>query len=148
QIHAPERVFEQPAYATPVDRTFAQEVRLLGYSLAPVTDLASLHTASVPSLTVTLVWQGLQEMQTSYRVFVHLIDGEGQILAQSDAEPAQWARPTTGWMPGEYVVDEHTLPLPARMPDADLALRVGLFDAESGERLQLPSGEEFVLIQP
>jgi hypothetical protein len=70
-----------------------------------------------------------------YHVFVHLIDETGNIVAQSDAAPANWTRPTTGWLPGEYVVDAHTLNLPAALPPGPLTLRVGLYDPATGARL-------------
>lgn len=141
QIEAPQRTFEEPAYERAVDEAFGQQVRLVGYSVSPA-------PAAGEPLDVTLVWQALQEMETSYRVFVHLIDEGGAILAQSDAEPAQWARPTTGWVRDEYVIDTHVLSLPAQLPEGELRLRVGLFDAETGQRLQVAGGAEFVLLQP
>ena len=84
-------------------------------SLAVLAILAALDAAQ-HSLTVTLVWQALGEIETSYRVFVHLVDDRGEIVAQADGEPAQWARPTTGWAPQEFIVDEHILALPASLP--------------------------------
>jgi hypothetical protein len=77
-------------------------------------------------------------MSESYRVFVHLVGADGQIIAQSDAEPAGWSRPTTGWAEGEYVVDQHILQLPDGIQVDDLTLRIGLYQAQSGDRL--PSG--------
>ncbi len=73
----------------------------------------------------------------SYHVFVHLIDDAGNILAQSDAIPANWTRPTTGWLPGEYVIDTHTLSLPAELPTCSLSLRIGLYDPATGARLRI-----------
>ena len=147
-VDAPQRLFDTPDFDRTVDRAFGGKARLLGYSLAPVDDLLSLHNGPPATLTVTLAWQALEEMEKSYRVFVHLVSEGGDIIAQSDAEPAQWARPTTGWAAGEFVLDEHVLALPAHLPAGDLALRVGLYDLESGARLRLDGGADFVLLQP
>lgn len=42
-------------------------------------------------------------------VFVQLLSAEGRLLAQSDSEPAQFARPTTTWVADEYIGDNHSL---------------------------------------
>jgi len=73
------------------------------------------------------------------------LDEEGQIIAQSDAEPAGWSRPTTGWAVGEYVIDEHLLMLPEDGEAGDLFLRAGLYDAATGRRL-LSDGSDHVLL--
>lgn len=147
QIEAPDRLFAEPPYRFAIGETFGGAARLNGASLAPASSLAALDAAQ-QSLTVTLVWQALQEMETSYHVFVHLVNGAGEIVAQADGEPAQWARPTTGWAPQEFIVDEHVLALPASLPPGDLALRAGLYDPDSGQRLQTADGGSFVQFQP
>ena len=83
-------------------------------------------------------------MPTSYRVFIHLVNTDGQILAQADGEPASWSRPTTGWVPGEYILDEHSLTLPPTLPP-NASLRIGLYDPATGQRLQAVGGE-FVVV--
>ena len=55
--------------------------------------------------------------------------------AQSDAVPAEWTRPTTGWLPGEYVLDRHAIILPADLPAGKYDLVAGLYDPATGERL-------------
>ncbi len=139
-VEAPQRLLEEPPYSRAVDQVLGEQARLVGYSI--------VRSSAPPTMTVTLVWQGLREMKTSYRVFVHLVDGAGNIVAQSDAEPARWTRPTTGWAAGEYVIDPHVLSLPEPFSAADLALRVGLYDAGTGQRLPLPDGADFVSLQP
>jgi len=121
------------------NETFADVATLLG--------VLSLPGPLLPesSVDITLVWRAERETPASYRVFVHLIDEAGQIVAQSDSEPANWRRPTTGWLPGEIILDEHSLALPEDLPDGPLSLRVGLYDPDTGRRLPTGSGE-FVVI--
>ena len=97
-------------------------IKLLGYNSQVRGD----------ELAVTLVWQALAAPAGRYKAFLHLLDGDGQIVAQSDAEPGGYA--TTEWIANEVVVDEHGLPLPAA-GGGSYRLRVGLYDAVSGERL-------------
>jgi hypothetical protein len=97
-INAPDRNFTPPpiALAVPAQIGFA---RLLG-----LTRVVGPATAG-QTVTVELAWQSSADTPTSYRVYVHLRDAAGNIHAQSDSVPAGWTRPTTGWLPGEYVLD-------------------------------------------
>ena len=137
-ISAPERVFAAPEMETAVGASFGDQIGLAGYSL----------DTTQSDLQLDLVWRALAEMATSYRVFVHLVDAEGYILAQSDGEPANWTRPTTGWVAGEYVRDNHQLTLPEALPPGPLSLRVGLYDPESGARLFTDTAEFVTLPLP
>jgi hypothetical protein len=124
-VTAPDRLFTAPPSETTVDIPFGDEALLSGYSV----------DREAVQLTVTLVWQAMQEIDTSFNVFVHLVDEQDEIVAQSDSGPAGWTRPTTGWAPGEYIRDSHTLDLPAGSGLNGLRLRVGLYDPVSGQRL-------------
>ena len=127
---------------TAVSTTFSQDnqplITLVGLTQSPVSNLQS---------PLTLLWRAEAEMPTSYRVFIHLVDANGQILAQTDGEPANWSRPTTGWVPGEYILDDHTLTLPPDLP-AGASLRVGLYNPVTNQRLQTDSGDFVTLSLP
>jgi hypothetical protein len=140
EIAAPERMFEEPVYDTVAGANFADQAELVGYTME-VDPLAPQETA------LTLIWRGLEQMPVSYRVFVHLVDEDGQIVTQSDGEPAGWSRPTTGWAVGEFVVDRHILRLPDGLLMEDLVLRIGLYDVENGQRLPVGQEDAFV-VQP
>ena len=124
QVEAPQRTFTPPPFQAASGVEFAGVGALAGYSL----DRAGRE------LTVALVWKALATPPLGYKVFVHL-DGGGRVWAQSDAAPAGGARPTTGWLAGEYVSDAHTLALPVDLPAGDYALWVGLYDPLSGARV-------------
>jgi hypothetical protein len=78
---------------------------------------------------------------TSYRVFLHLVGPDGRLLDQSDNIPADWARPTTGWLPGEYITDLHLLTLPGEATDGQYTVLAGLY-SPAGERLLTPVGAD------
>ncbi|KAA3664866.1 MAG: hypothetical protein DWQ04_03515 [Chloroflexi bacterium] len=136
-VTAPDRVFEAVEMETAVSTPFHDQntpiTTLTGYTLSPITD----HR-----LPITLLWQSTTETTTSYRIFVHLIDTNGNLIAQSDGEPANWTRPTTGWTPGEYIIDSHTIPLPDSLPDGPLTLRIGLYDPATNGRLTTDFGDK------
>ena len=147
-VIAPDRQMTPPALALEMDASF---VSAAGEPVATLMGLADASSASpcypVPlsPCSLPLVWRADGESAVSYHAFVHLVDEAGNILAQSDAVPAGWARPTTGWLLGEYITDTHTLTLPAEMPPGRLALRVGLYDPTTGERLRA-NGADAALI--
>jgi 4-amino-4-deoxy-L-arabinose transferase-like glycosyltransferase len=119
---------------------FGPSMELVGYDLA--------DTASVPGslLAVTLHWHALHMPDENYHAFVHLLDAEGNALAQHDGPPGsgETMLPTLGWLPGEYIVDEHPLQLPPDLPGGEYRLGVGLYDPISWQRL----GERVILDTP
>ncbi|MBK8904656.1 MAG: hypothetical protein IPM53_25985 [Anaerolineaceae bacterium] len=141
-ITAPERVFEAVGMETAVNQTFSRDGQPL-ISLAGLTQLPITNN----QLPLTLLWRAEAEVPTSYRVFIHLVNADGQILAQADGEPANWTRPTTGWVPGEYIPDTHTLTLPPDLPP-NASLRLGLYDPATGQRLPTAGGEYVTLPLP
>ncbi len=146
QVTAPERQFAPPSLSVEVNAPFATAD---GQLVATLIGLASPPCSPVPLLpcAIPLLWRAEAETPTDYRVFVHLVDATGAIVAQSDAAPAGWTRPTTGWLPGEYISDTHTLTLPDTLPPGPFALRVGLYDPDTGTRL-LSGAADFVVIAP
>ncbi len=128
QVSVPERTMSQPGIQHPVQAKLGEQVRLAGY------DLDATRLAPGVALTVTLYWQALREMTSDLKSFVHLLDSSGRFVAGSDAIPSNWTRPTTGWLPGEYVTDAHTLTLPGDLAPGLYHLETGLYDAESNLR--------------
>ena len=68
------------------------------------------------------------------KVFVHLLDSSGRLVAQHDGEPVAWHSLTDRWHAGERYTDRHGVPLPADLPPGAYTLLVGLY-RHSGERL-------------
>ncbi|MCX6046041.1 MAG: hypothetical protein NT075_13100 [Chloroflexi bacterium] len=121
------RNFTVPTLAQTADITFGEAIKWLGYQKIQSTN-------SPKTLTVPLIWQALSTPQNSYTVFVHLLNEQGKILAQSDALP-QNGYTTEQWVAGEIVTDTHTIALPVDIPAGRYRLEVGLYDAISGQRL-------------
>jgi 4-amino-4-deoxy-L-arabinose transferase-like glycosyltransferase len=61
--------------------------------------------AANPDKQVTLFWEAEQPVASSLTTFVHLIDRDGQRVAQADKLPGNGSYPTTVWTPGERVID-------------------------------------------
>ncbi|HBY95035.1 MAG TPA: hypothetical protein DEP84_13930, partial [Chloroflexi bacterium] len=132
-LAASTRRFDVPPVSTSVNAILGDQVRLIGADLVPS---AGLRPPGSPlPLTVTLTWQALTTPQTNYTVFVHLLDPNGRIVAQSDTPPAG-GYATSRWLPGEVVVDSHALAVPEGNPSRGrFRLLVGMYDPISGRRL-------------
>ncbi|MCU0506915.1 MAG: glycosyltransferase family 39 protein [Anaerolineae bacterium] len=97
---------------------------------------------------VQLTWRADQPPDRNYKVFLQLLDARNQVIAQRDAQPAGESRPTTTWAAGEPIFDNHGVLIPPGTPPGSYRRIVGLYDAETGERLKLADGSDFVSLPP
>ncbi len=134
RVVAPERRWSVPDGFVSQDVVLGEVIRLAGYAVE-----------TGDTVTVRLAWQAVTEMETSYRVFVHIVGAAGQVLAQSDGEPAGWTRPTTGWAAGEVVLDERAIAIPGNAAPGDYAIRVGLY-VPDGPRLTTTAGDDAIVV--
>lgn len=131
-VEKTDRVYDLPPVAEPVDALFGDEIRLAGYDLAEADG----------GYDLTLVWQVEAQPSQDYTVFVHLLYADGTCCAwQSDAMPRGGNYPTTRWRPGEVVSDTVAIRPAASLPPGTYPLEVGLYLAETGQRLPLSPAE-------
>ena len=114
---------------TAVSANFGNQVQLVGF-YAPPQELRPGKEA-----TVILNWLALRRPTTDYKVFVHLIDINGNLWAQHDGEPVFFFSPTTRWQQGEIVEDRHVLDFRGEPPPGRYQLRAGLYDRATAQRL-------------
>lgn len=91
-------------------------------------------------LHLALRWRALTDIDTDYKVFVHLIEDEGSVVSQSDALHCDWGCPSSQWKQDEIVIDERTLPL-FGLRVGEYKLAFGLYDGQTGERLLVQDGD-------
>ncbi len=116
--------------STPVEADFSHLVRLIGY------DLDTRRAYPGGRMPVTLYWQALTSIPTSYQVFTHL-EGPSGPVAQADGVPVCWSYPTDRWRPGQIIADQHAIYLPPDVPSGNYPLQVGLYLADTLERLDV-----------
>jgi hypothetical protein len=103
------------------------------------------------TVQVDLIWSADTPLPPSLTVFVHIAGTTGNI-AQDDAPPGNGRWPTDWWRPGLYLHDRHTITLPESYDPAQHKIYVGLYDAQTGERLPVvtasgkPIGDSFKLL--
>jgi hypothetical protein len=73
-------------------------------------------------------------------VFAHVLDGNGDLVAQHDGVPAVGFRPTSSWQAGELIADDHWIELPADAALQDATLSVGLYRPADVTRLDRSDG--------
>jgi hypothetical protein len=108
----------------------------------------NLNPAAGEVTQVQLAWKADQTPERNYKVFLQLLDARDQVIAQRDAQPAGESRPTTTWQPGETIFDNHGVLIPPGTPPGSYRRIVGMYDAETGERLKLSDGSDFISLPP
>ncbi len=73
----------------------------------------------------------------NWTIFTHLLDSQGRLVTGDDGEPGQGSYPTVRWHPGELVVTEYQLFIPADAPPGEYTIEIGLYNWQTGERLPL-----------
>jgi hypothetical protein len=127
-------------------------VALVGY------DLDDSWSRPGGSVVLTLYWQAVEVVNLPYKIFVHLESngsqgGSTQLWAAADDFPACGTQPTQSWQVGQTVVDRHVLRLPDEMSPGDYSVRVGLYEPQTGLRMDLldslgnPHGTSFDLTE-
>jgi hypothetical protein len=98
----------------------------------PITLRALAHSPAKvgAALTLVLYWQAENPVTASYTVFVHLIDGAGQLVAQQDNLPVEGLAPTETWKPGAVIRDRYRLAIPVDAAPGQYQVRIGLYTAD------------------
>jgi hypothetical protein len=111
----------------PLAATFGNEILLSGYDL---------EATGPSSFDLSLAWQAKSTPTESYTVFVHVLDQEGNCcIWQQDTKPLQGAHPTDRWLQDEVIIDKYHIDLPDELPGGQYPMEIGLYLAESGQRL-------------
>ncbi len=115
----------------PAHFNFRNKIALVGY------EMDRRKVSPGEAIHLTLYWRGLIEMEDDYTVFVHLLREGDQIWAGADRQPRDGAAPTSSWRKGQVVVDKYELVIAPDAPPDVYEIEVGLYLAETGERLDL-----------
>ena len=96
------------------------------------------------TVNLRLVWRADAKQSADYTVFVHLLDVNGQIVAQHDRAPENGFYATSQWHVGETVADDYALVLPETLAPGAKRLVAGLYDPATGQRLLTAEGRDAV----
>ncbi len=146
----PNRVVEKTLQnsAFEVGSTWYGDVRFVRYTTMPATTatptgitthfgtaitlrsvtLSSTSLAPGDVLGITLNWTTSEPLTKRYKVFIHLLDSNGKLVAQRDAEPGDNLAITTTWVIGKPIEDRHGLLIPVSTSEGAYTLILGLYD--------------------
>ncbi|MFO7683411.1 MAG: hypothetical protein R6X34_25535, partial [Chloroflexota bacterium] len=105
-----------PETAQSAGHRLGEDVVLAGYTVEPTGE---------NEVEVTLYWRAERPLRQNATVFIHLLDAQGNLIAQDDSQPVRNSYPLSIWPTGVFIADRHTLSLPANADPAHLA--VGLY---------------------
>ncbi len=127
------------------EMNFGEQIMLLGYEIqpgplrsriSPLDGADRRELAAGESVQINLYWRNLATQTTDYVLFMHLLDANGQQVAQRDLPLRYEDYPTSHWQPGELVIERADLPLPA-LPPGSYQLLIGLYEPTTGTRLEV-----------
>jgi hypothetical protein len=76
------------------------------------------------------------------KIYLHLVDESGQIVAQWDGLDIAWE----GWRAGDTLWQQHKMDLPPELPPEQYELHLGLYDLETGTRWLTSAGADYLLL--
>lgn len=94
-------------------------------------------------LPLTLVWSVEETPSQRYKVFVHLVNQEGNLKAQTDAEPGGGLYLTDSWRAGLAINDNYGVLLPFDVQPGVYDVLVGMYDF-SGRRLPVTQNNQWL----
>lgn len=132
QLATPQHFIQQAEPTRPVMVQFGPAIQFLGY------DLPSATVTPGETLYLNLYWQALQPSSDNYRAFAHLTDGT-TLWGQQDDDPA-CRLPTSIWRTGQRGLGQFRLPIKPETPPGRYPLIIGLYQANTLERLKIIAG--------
>lgn len=133
-LNRPESV-EIPADATQAELQFGDTIQLRGYSARYREN----------ELGVTVYWEADSHLAENYQVFVHVIDANGEVIAQQDAAPVDNRYPTSQWRTNAVIEDRHMITFDEALPAGDYTVRVGMYPLSNpATRLRVTPADERV----
>jgi hypothetical protein len=112
---------------------FGGKIELIGY------EISSLLASPNESIELRLRWRGLAPMNEDYVVFANIIEPQNLTkYASSNAQPAEWTRPTSTWVVGETIEDRHILTIAPDALAGVYELEIGLYIQRENRFLRLP----------
>jgi hypothetical protein len=102
--------------------------------------VAAASPVAQQQVEVVLYWEAADLVAGDYTVFVHLIDGQGRLLAQQDNMPVGGSAPTSGWPAQTLIRDNYRIALPEGVAAGPLTVAVGLYDAVGRRPVTLADG--------
>ena len=86
-------------------------------------------------MKLKLYWRALKTLDTSYKVFTHLLGADNRVHGQQDKFPLDGERPTTSWATGEIFTDTYEFNVAADAPAGTYHIEIGMYNPDDFTRL-------------
>ena len=123
----------------PTRFNFENEIALRGYEM----DTRTLRPGE--TLTLTLYWETLSDMENNYSIFIHVQGEDGEIWARTDSWLLSDETPTAVWEVDRRMKSHHPLILDPNTPPGVYDVKIGLYQSQNGQRLKLLAEDGFPL---
>lgn len=128
EAELPEQVYIQLKRVSKPPKKYLQifpdeGIKLLGYKLTHEEDRLILY----------LYWQAERRVSRDLHVFVHLVNAQGNIIAQADGPPVKGFYPSSKWLPKQIIEDVREIPVPCGT--SPKMILVGLYDLTTLQRV-------------
>ena len=95
-------------------------------------DGVALHAVEVETtvddVTVNFAWSTSEVLKRDLKLFLHVLDSDGEIVAQLDEYPLNGDYRTPIWQLNTAIYDKHIIALPSDMTTGTYDLRFGFYD--------------------
>lgn len=119
-----------------INYTWSNQVRLVGYKIMPE------WTQPGQSINLSLYWRNLTDQPVTHDVFIHGVNSRGEGVGQVDGVEL-----TDGhrWRAGKITPTHHTLHLAGGLSPGPYLIRLGLFNARTGNRVPISGNNEIIM---
>jgi len=124
-------------YPNRISYVFGGRIELVGF------DMPRRNVRPGETVLLKLYWRALGPAEHDYTVFTHILEPPSTIWGQEDRPPHV---PTSRWQAGAVYEEAYALVVKPDAPPGLYEVEVGLYRPETGERLRLPDGRDYVLL--
>ncbi len=124
----------------PRETPLTEAITLMGY------DLSIIPAADSMTARLVLHWHTQNSVNTDYNITVHLLNTAGQPVITQISQPVNNTRPTSTWLVGEWILDEHILQVPP-LPPGRYQLVLALTDPSTDAPVQIKPNQIHLILQ-
>jgi len=132
--YTPDKVIVRPAGALGEPKPSTHPIARFDNN---VSLLEAAATMTSNGLQVSFLWQVNEPPPEDVTIFVHVLDVNGQLIAQADGDPLAGSYPFSQWPKDLIVRDVRSIDVQT----SGLSVQVGVYSRASGERLKATSSE-------
>jgi hypothetical protein len=127
----------------PITAQFGESIELIGVKWKINNEEELPRTVEI-----ALNWYAKKQVEESYKVFIHILDQNENLITQVDSIPVNWYLPTNAWQPEKVIVDWYQIKLPTDYQVSEIGkIRIGMYHPDSLQRLEVKTlvGENVVV---